>query len=188
MWSRPAGRYPSSQAVFGGEASLFSHTQYRKSRAQARGNNLDPGTRRGERFFPISRRTVGGNFSYEDSLCQTPRKRSEIVLRGLDPRIHVFVLTDPGRGCPWNRSGHGESKVMQSAALPCSCSKKLNRTAVGRARQAEIGVTSSLAAPRDSPDSAAIWREHRWRGQGACLHAGRFSDCREGTRDVAVYA
>ena len=43
---------------------------------------------------------VRGNFSCKRNLCQTRGRRSQIVLRGLDPRIHVFVSTDPRRGCP----------------------------------------------------------------------------------------
>src|SRR5260370_5417150 len=54
----------------------------------------------GNSSFPRRRGAVRGKFSCKDDLCGTPRQRVKVVLRGLDPRIHVFVSTAPRRGWP----------------------------------------------------------------------------------------
>jgi hypothetical protein len=42
-------------------------------------------------LFPGLRRAVGRNYIYNHNWLGTHSNRSEVVLRGLDPRIHVFV-------------------------------------------------------------------------------------------------
>ncbi len=49
---------------------------------------------------PSCRRAVREKFSCKNDLCGTPRQRVKVVLRGLDPRIHVFLSTVPRRGWP----------------------------------------------------------------------------------------
>jgi hypothetical protein len=61
---------------------------------------LGPGEAHPFLFAPRTCRAIRGNFSGKADLGQNRGKQSQIVLRGLDPRIHVFVSTDPRRGCP----------------------------------------------------------------------------------------
>jgi hypothetical protein len=49
---------------------------------------------------PLSRGAVRGNFSCKDDLLRTQRKPFKVVLRGLDPRIHVFASGVRRRGWP----------------------------------------------------------------------------------------
>src|SRR5260370_29195423 len=56
------------------------------------------------------RRAVRGNYLCKDNLSGTRRKPFEVVLRGLDPRIHVFVLSARRRGWP------GQARPRRSAA------------------------------------------------------------------------
>src|SRR5207244_12944480 len=49
---------------------------------------------------PRLRRAVRGKYPCNVNLCGTPRNRVEVVLRGLDPRIHVFVSTVSRRTWP----------------------------------------------------------------------------------------
>src|SRR6266702_2090295 len=50
--------------------------------------------------FPRKRRAVRGNYLCNDNWFGAHGNRSEVVLRGLDPRIHVFVSGARRRGWP----------------------------------------------------------------------------------------
>ena len=50
--------------------------------------------------FPLSRRAVRGKYSCTFNWSRTRTEQCSIVLRGLVPRIHVFVSAAPRRGWP----------------------------------------------------------------------------------------
>jgi hypothetical protein len=50
--------------------------------------------------FPRKRRAVRGNYLCNGDWPRAHRDLSEVVLRGLDPRIHVFVSDARRRGWP----------------------------------------------------------------------------------------
>src|SRR5256712_13188494 len=64
---------------------------------------------------PALRRAVRGKYPCNVNLCGTPRNRVEVVLRGLDPRIHVFVSTVSRRGWPGQAP---PTRNMQGDFLP----------------------------------------------------------------------
>src|SRR5271156_6168033 len=48
--------------------------------------------------FPLSRRAVRGNFSRNNNWFRTRSNLPQVVVRGLDPRIHAFVSGARRRG------------------------------------------------------------------------------------------
>src|SRR6267142_2668257 len=59
---------------------------------------------------PLLRRAVRGKFSCKDNLHPTRKKRFQVVLRGLDPRIHVFFR--PPRGVD-GRAKPGQDEIWE---------------------------------------------------------------------------
>ena len=60
---------------------------------------------------PRKRRAVRGNYLCNDNWRGAHRNRSEVVLRGLDPRIHVFVSGARRRGWPGQARPRRDQRV-----------------------------------------------------------------------------
>ena len=88
--------------------------------AQAGGLKGPPAQEFAAAGFPLSRRAVRGNCVYDRRMSTMRTKQFEVVLRGLDPRIHAFAFgrrktwmpTEPIRGL----KAHGTSPAKTTFA------------------------------------------------------------------------